>query len=66
MRKILEHLGLPAGTPDLAPARLPRELSFDFEYDDRGPIDDADAEPTAAAPAARRGGRGPPAWDLGL
>jgi hypothetical protein len=57
VRKILEHLGLPSASPELAPARLPRELGFDFEPDHQATgskLDDA--EPPATAPR----GRGPP------
>lgn len=55
VRKILEHLGLPAGTPPLASARLPRALAFDFEADDHRGTETDEAEP-ASVPR----GRGPP------
>jgi len=55
VRTILEHLGLPAGTPPLASARLPRELAFDFEADDHRGTETDEAEP-ASVPR----GRGPP------
>ena len=57
VRKILEHLGLPSGAPEPAPARLPRELGFDFEPDHQATGSKLDAaEPPATAPR----GRGPP------
>jgi hypothetical protein len=61
VRKILEHLGLPSGLSEPAPARLPRDLSFEFDPDGSGAEDDA-AGPVAAGP----NGPGPPADDPGL
>jgi hypothetical protein len=57
VRKILEHLGLPSGAPEPAPARLPRELDFDFEpaHPSAGSELDDDA-PLGTPPR----GRGPP------
>ena len=50
VRKILEHLGLPSGLPVLALARLPQELSLDFEPDSRRSTPPVGAEPHAADP----------------
>jgi hypothetical protein len=55
VQKILAHLGLPAGTPPLTPARLPKELGFDFEADHHRGTETDEAEP-ASLPR----GRGPP------
>jgi hypothetical protein len=63
LRKILEHLGLPSGFSELAPARLPQELSFDFELDGHCSGEADDAEPAAAGGPS---GPGPPADDPGL
>jgi hypothetical protein len=57
VRKILEHLGLSSGFTELAPARLPRELGFDFEPARLSTRSELDAAvPLASAPR----GRGPP------
>jgi len=40
VRRILQHLGLPAGCPQLAPPACPKELGFDFEPD--GPLQHRD------------------------
>jgi hypothetical protein len=64
VRKIIDHLGLPAGPTELAPARLPKELSFDFELDEHPSRQPEDTDPYAAAHVLR--GRGPPAGDLDL
>jgi len=55
VRRILQHLGLPAGCPQLAPARLPKELGFDFEPDDHCSTETHEAPPSVPPV------RGPPA-----
>jgi hypothetical protein len=61
--KILTHLGLPAGTPVLAPARLPKELSLDFEPQDLPSSTLGGVDSQLAAP---RQSRAPPEQDPGL
>jgi hypothetical protein len=54
VRKILEHLGLPSGTPVLAPARLPKELSLDLELQDLPTRTSGDVDFELAAPRKSR------------
>ena len=49
VRKILEHLGLPSAPTELAPARFPHELGFDFEAD-FDPACAAGADDTSTSP----------------
>ena len=60
-RKILTHLGLPAENTELAPARLPDELSFDF-----GPDEHFSSEAQVSSPGHLLSGRGPPNGPLDL
>jgi hypothetical protein len=60
VRKILEHLGLPAGAPLLAPARLPQELSLDFDLQDLPTRTSAEGDLERAVP---RQSRAPPQDD---
>jgi hypothetical protein len=67
VRKILEHLGLPSAPTELAPARLPDELDFDFDADCDEPCDAELEHPEQFGPeVAGHGGRGPPQDDAGL
>ena len=67
VRKILEHLGLPDGSTELAPARLPPGLGFDFEAAFDEPCSaEADDDEQIEPDLAGRGGRGPPQDDAGL
>lgn len=67
VKKILAHLGLPDSSTELAPARLPAELGFDYEVDfdpsrSAGLDDSEPFEPLLGG----RAGRGPPRDDPGL
>jgi hypothetical protein len=53
VRKILEHLGLPSGAPELAPARRPRALSFDLEPDSSAGTELDSPAPFTTAPRER-------------
>ena len=67
VRKILAHLGLPDGSTELAPARLPAELGFDYQADfDQSCRADADDSEPIEPEVAARPGRGPPGHDAGL
>ena len=66
VRKILEHLGLPAGSTELTPARLPDQLDFDrahFDPSCRAKTDDSER---IEVQVAGRRGRAPPFDDTGL
>ena len=63
VRKILAHLGLPAEATELAPARLPKELSFDFEPDLQPASEAQDTEPSWADVSSCRA---PPNGDFDL
>ena len=65
--KVLEHLGLPAAPTELAPARLPDALGFDYQADfGQSCSAAADDSEQDQAELAGPGGRGPPLDDTGL
>ena len=58
--KILRHLNLPTSLPAKSPARLPPQLSIDFDSDSNEPVYDRDEFYPMNASALTAASRGPP------